>query len=243
MSQEIDLGELSLTDPPTDCANDDKRLRWFELSLVLLISFGQFFASSLYLFTNGRSSPSYLQNSNWTVGFFHELTSLFLLGYVLSRRKVRFRDLGLRWSFRDLRSGLAVAVASYVAYAVGLSFVHSLHRALFASSPSGPTAHDIFGHPSIAAIPYFLLNPFFEEMIVRAFLMTQVKDLTQSWTLATVLSVALQSSYHLYYGWEGVLGVSLQFLVFSTYYARTRRATPIVVAHAIFDIYGLVRLW
>ncbi len=93
------------------------------------------------------------------------------------------------------------------------------------------------------AIPYSLLNPFFEELIVRAYLMTEVRALTGSWMLATALSVVVQFSYHLYYGWEGAIALSFLFLVFSIYYARTQRATPIIVAHGIFDIWGLVRMF
>lgn len=33
------------------------------------------------------------------------------------------------------------------------------------------------------------------------------------------------------------------FLSLSVYYARSRRTLPIVVAHAIFDIYALIHLW
>jgi len=73
--------------------------------------------------------------------------------------------------------------------------------------------------------------------------MTEVKDLTGSWTLSAAASIVIQSSYHLYYGWEGAISLSFQFLIFAIYYARTRRATPVIVAHGIFDILGLVTLW
>jgi membrane protease YdiL (CAAX protease family) len=60
--------------------------------------------------------------------------------------------------------------------------------------------------------------------------------------LAVLLSVALQFSYHLYYGWYGAASVSCSFLLFSLYYARTRKALPIVVAHGLIDVYGMIRL-
>ena len=73
--------------------------------------------------------------------------------------------------------------------------------------------------------------------------MTEVKALTGSWILSAALSIALQSSYHLYYGWLGAITLSFQFLAFAIYYARTQRATPIIVAHGFFDIIALIRLW
>ena len=42
------------------------------------------------------------------------------------------------------------------------------------------TARDFFAHPSVMAIPLALLNPFFEELLVRAYLMTEVMELTGS---------------------------------------------------------------
>jgi membrane protease YdiL (CAAX protease family) len=101
----------------------------------------------------------------------------------------------------------------------------------------------MFGHTDISAIPFFLVNPFFEELIVRAYLMTEVRALTGSATLAAAISVALQTTYHLYYGWEGALSLAFQFLVFAIYYAKTRKATPVIVAHGAFDLLSLVRLW
>ena len=64
------------------------------------------------------------------------------------------------------------------------------------------------------AVPYSLLNPFFEELTVRAYLMSEVQDLTGSMNLAAFLSVVVQFSYHLYYGWTGAIALSFQFLIF-----------------------------
>jgi membrane protease YdiL (CAAX protease family) len=228
---------------PLERVTDPRLYRWFEVSLVLLVSFGSSILNSLYLLRNGRVTSPYLEDFRWTISILQELTALLLLAYVLSRRRMRLRDLGLRWSFGDLGTGLIVTFASYLTYAMGYSFVHSIHRAMFSSASSGLTPREIFAHPSMMAVPLFLLNPFFEELIVRAYLMTEVRDLTGSWTLSAALSIAVQFSYHLYYGWERAIAMSFPFLVFSIYYANTRKVTPIIVAHGIFDIYGLIRLW
>jgi len=39
------------------------------------------------------------------------------------------------------------------------------------------------------------------------------------------------------------MALSFLFLVFSIYYARTQKAIPIIIAHGVFDIWGLIRLW
>jgi membrane protease YdiL (CAAX protease family) len=235
--------ELLSAEAPLESAGDEKRRRWFELCLVLLISLSGSFLRSLYIFKNGKDAIPAHQDLNWMAGILHEVICLFLLGYVLSRRRLRFKDLGLRWSLRDLGTGLAVALVSYLVFAVGYIFIHFIYVATFSAAPGGATAIEVFGRPTAMTIPFSLLNPFFEELIVRAYLMTEVKSLTGSWTLSIALSVLVQFSYHLYYGWVTALALSLQFLTFALYYAWKRRATPVIVAHEVFDLLPLIRTW
>jgi membrane protease YdiL (CAAX protease family) len=171
-----------------------------------------------------------------------EITALLLLGYVLSRRGLTLTNLGFRWAARDVGMGLLVAGLSFAAYVTGSMLVHLAHYSMYGSLATGPTANDLFAHASVVAIPFSLLNPFFEELIVRAYLMTEVVELTGSPSLAVFLTVAVQFSYHLYYGWAGAISLAFLFLTLAVYYVRTRRALPVVVAHGFFDIYGLIRL-
>lgn len=233
----------SSTSIPHEEVSNDRRLRWFELSLVVLIAIGGSFITSLNILLTGRIDAAWVHNLRWASGLFHQLTCLALLGYVLSRRKLQFTDLGLRWSFRDLGSGLLVAFASYWSYAIGYYFVHSVHGVFFGSGTSGVSFRTAFANPTFLAIPFALINPFFEELVVRAYLMTELKDLTGSWLISGAASLIVQTSYHLYYGWVGALSLSFQFLVFTIYFARTRKATPVIVAHGIFDLWALLRIW
>jgi membrane protease YdiL (CAAX protease family) len=236
-------GDTPSSDTQPAHIDELKGLRWFEICLVLVIAFGSYFLTSLSVLEHGTSALPHLQNERWIIGIFQELIGLGLLRYVLLRRGIGFRQLGLRWSFREVGAGLLVAAASYLIYTVGYSIVHAISHGIFPTSVSAVKFQDIFAHPSILAVLLFLLNPFFEELIVRAYLMTEIRELTGSWAAATVISVAVQTSYHLYYGWEGALSLAFQFLVFAVYYATTRRATPVIIAHGIFDIVGLLQLW
>ncbi len=82
------------------------------------------------------------------------------------------------------------------------------------------------------------LNPFFEEIIVRAYLMTEVRQLTGSGAKAVMVSTALQMSYHFYQGVPMALSDGAAFLVFSLYYSKTRRITPVILAHLYMDVLG-----
>jgi membrane protease YdiL (CAAX protease family) len=222
---------------------ENRLLRWFELGLVLLIAFGSFFLSSFSYYAGARPMPAdWSQNMRWTTALFQESIALLLLGYVLARRKLRIRDLGLRWSFRELGPGALLAIASYLAYALGYAVLNAVHRKLFGAVAHTTPLHTLFGYASVMMLVFSVVNPFFEELIVRAYLMTEIKALTGSWALAALLSTAVQTSYHLYYGWTLALALGFQFLVFSVYYARTRRATPLVLSHGIFDLLGVLQL-
>ncbi len=137
--------------------------------------------------------------------------------------------------------GLVIAGISYAAYALGSIAVRLLHQQMFGVLEHGTSVGEFFAHPySLGAISYSLLNPFFEELIVRAYLMTEISELTGSSTLAVCMSVAVQFSYHLYYGPAQAISLSFMFLVFALYYARARRALPIILGHGFFDIWALI---
>lgn len=92
-------------------------------------------------------------------------------------------------------------------------------------------------------IPLLLLNPFFEETLVRGYLMTELIELRHSVALAVVVSLAVQTSYHLYYGIYGALTVGSGLSVFALYYAKSRRLTPVILAHLLWDLTALLGAW
>ncbi len=227
----------------TETPKGEGRRRWFEVCLVLLVACGNSFLNSLFALRNGPNAAQYNSNERWLHGILQESIALLLLAYVLSRRSLRFKDLGLRWRLKEVGVGLLIAGISYAAYAIGSILVHLIHFAMYGAQAQTLSGRDFFAHPPAAVIPFVLLNPFFEELIVRAYLMTEVLDLTGSSALAIAASVAVQFSYHLYYGWAVAISLSFQFLVFALYYARSRSILPVIVAHGLFDIYGIARLW
>ncbi len=233
----------SSTNPAKEAGTGDRRQRWFEVCLVLLVAFGGNIVSSLHLLIAGPAALPPMSNFRWAGGMLQQIAALLLLGYVLSRRGLKFANLGLRWSLRDVAVGLLVFIVSFGTYELGRTLIQTFHLLAFGTWPTGPTAKDFFGHPSVMAIPFTMLNPFFEELIVRAYLITEVTELTGSSTLAVAASVLVQFSYHLYCGWAGAITLSFFFMALALYYAHTRRATPVIVAHGFLDFYALIRLW
>jgi len=210
----------------------------------LLVCFGSSLITSFHFVTAGDATAYPQKGVDWGYLILQEVMGLLLLGYVLWRRRMTFRDLGLSWSPGQPITGVFLAAAAYLSYAVGYTLIHLAHQASYhAVAQAGTSARQIFGHPSLLSIPLMILNPLFEELIVRAYLMKEIRALTGSWLLAGAVSVAVQTAYHLYYGWVTALSLGFQFLVYSIYYAKKQRATPIVVAHAIMDVWAMSQLW
>ena len=228
--------------PAVQLTSAEKRLRWFELALVLALTIGGSIISAVAILKYGVSMAPPSSNLRWVTSSFHEIFGFILLGYILRRRGRRFKDIGLRWSWRDVAVGVAVIVVSYVVYTRGGRDLWLLHHALFGTFPLAPRTRDLFGHGTYLMLLQMLINPFYEELIVRAYLMTEVIELTGSTWPAVLLSVVVQTSYHLYYGWWTALALGIQFLVFSLYFARWRRALPLAIAHGFYDIRSFIHL-
>jgi membrane protease YdiL (CAAX protease family) len=137
---------------------------------------------------------------------------------------------------RGLGTGVALALGAYVAYAAGAVAIGGLYFSWLGKHPVTVSGADVFGRTfPVGGVLYVLLTPLFEELIVRAYVMTEVGRLAKSSAIAVLISVLLQTSYHLYYGWYGAVSLAFMFLVFAVYYSRTRDVFPVIVAHAALD--------
>jgi hypothetical protein len=97
------------TDARIEVSSDERRRRWFEVGLVLVVAFGRPILNSLYLLGNRPAVMPQISNARWILSGVEEVIGLLLLGYVLSGRGLKFRNLGLRWSMQDVGVGLVVS--------------------------------------------------------------------------------------------------------------------------------------
>jgi membrane protease YdiL (CAAX protease family) len=165
-----------------------------------------------------------------------ELTSLALLWYVLRQNGQTLGGIGLRFQIGDLGHGLLLIVGSSFAFQFTRSAVVHVYESVAHHPPAPPVSPLAGVQFSFVLLAFVLLNPFFEELIVRAFLISEAAALTGSAAVAVAISVVLQTAYHLYQGIPNALGLGAFFLLFSLYYVRTQRAFPIIIAHLWSDL-------
>jgi len=209
-----------------------------EFAVVMSLSLGVFVFNSVWdVFHSGLHQ--HLSAARLTGLVFYELGVIAVLFPLLHLRGWTFAKIGLRATLRDTGIGVALAAASYSAWA-GIWFMTVM------LSPS--TAMHMLSTPVMTervplaiAVAVSLVNPLFEEIWVSGYLMTALRRDHDSW-FAINVSVAVRLVYHLYQGTQAVLSITPIGLIFGIWYARTGRLWPLVVAHALMDLFALVAI-
>ena len=225
--------------PPQPRSWTDRQVRIFELLLVCVIAFGSSILGSILFLaglTPSRSGP----DATRAISIVTEAGALALVWYVLMRRGKSFRDLGFSWAVKDVGISLVLWIGAYMAYCV--TYYAAYFIGFAPSTLKSSTAMDqaIFGTVPVVTLLFQFVNPFYEELIVRAYVMTEVKTLTGNLAKAVLFSVTIQTSYHLYLGLPRAIADGAIFLVFSIYYAKTNRITPVILAHLYADVWATV---
>ena len=213
--------------------------RWTDLGLVLLVAFAiSILGSIIRAFHPG---PLNYSNARLLLGVVDEAIPLVLLFVLLKRQGRSLHDLGFsfRWADRwtDVLKAAGLTVAAFFALYVGTVAIRFLYYSFTLHSfiDSGPRNN--FSATSVWLIlPFMVLNGFHEEIIVRGYLMTEWIELRGSARMAGFISLAVQTSYHLYYGVYGALTVGCGLSVFAIYYAKSRRLMPVILAHIFWDL-------
>ena len=115
--------------------------------MVLLVAFSDPLASAVSILNAGPGSVQRLGRASWLFASLHEVISILLLGYVLSRSGRGSKDLGFGWSFSDFGTGALVYIISLVTYVFGTLCVQLVDYLRYSAYYTGPAAKNFFGHP------------------------------------------------------------------------------------------------
>ena len=202
-------------------SKESRRLRICELALVVSVGFLGSTVSSLSDWWTGQRRP-------WTqagdlYGILYDVLAMSVLVYVLYRQGRSLKSIGFTVRVSDLFWGLAVWFFTYVmSYAVV-----SVLGEFSVSFSEDPVPRDVGWLTWLSVVP----GAAAEELIVRAYLMTEVAALTGRMGIAVLASVGFQTLYHLYQGTPEALANAGAFFVAAVFYASTRRVTPLILAH------------
>jgi membrane protease YdiL (CAAX protease family) len=220
------------------------RRRLLALGVVLAVSFSQFIVTSFYYLFHAELAINrpYRQISVFGA-LLGELVSLSVLWFVLSEHKRTWSEIGWNPQWMDLLRGVGVILISGGAGRAVVMLFQSCVHALTGHYPQPSPVHGaISAGISVFSILLVVVNPFFEELIVRGYTMTEVVGLGGSRNFAIIVSMLIQMSYHVYQGLVHCVGLIAVFLVFSIYFSRTRRIAPVIVAHFWSDASALIRI-
>jgi membrane protease YdiL (CAAX protease family) len=224
---------------------NDLQFRVFELILVCAVAFAPSILGSFYHLAIGTLSRSGQGPIVWANMILHETTALALLCYMLARRSKSVLDLGLRPRWRDVGWSVLLIVIGSMAYGFvyWILYCAGLTHTAEATANQRVARYLFPSRVSVIALLAQFVNPFFEETIVRGYVITEVRELTGSAWKGVVASALLQTSYHFYQGGSMALSEGASFLVFSIFYAKTRRLTPLVAAHLYMDVGATLAFW
>jgi uncharacterized protein len=212
-----------------------------ERVLVLLIAFGAAIPRSLHtlLFPSQvfeRAAPL-INGPHLLATLGYELGIGALLALFLNLRGWTWERLGLQPAWRDLLWGPALLLAAYAAYFVLWNVVLGLWPEFYRVAVN---THLVAAHiPWPILLATSIVNPMFEEVFVCGYVITALKEKT-GLAAAINASAGLRLFYHLYQGAVGVVALVPFGLVFAIWFARTGRLWPLILAHALQDLVGLL---
>lgn len=207
----------------------------FELLLVLWVMCAEAVFDSVLFLMAGNTYVEDPANFQWTQPMFRILEQpcvLALLAYVLYMNRSSFFELGLQWMRWDWAMAVPLLCVSSVANAIFSPLVYwAMQPYPIGDTLAAEWRPSLLNHILAFEVPANVLNGFYEELIVRAYLMTVVQRLCPKPLVAICISVGLQVSYHFYQGAPGGLSHSATFAVYAVFYWKTRRILPVILAH------------
>lgn len=213
------------------------------LGLVLFVSLAMPIVGSCYILLGGTAPTDPMQQKlRLFSALITETISLVVLAYVMRSQGKTWEAIGWKPEFFDVARAIGLFILiNVVTYLIFLTVNYASWKYV-GHRLTPKSLRNLFGFGiSFLSIAFICLNPFFEELIVRAYVMSEMLDMgARHWT-AIVVSVALQMSYHLYQGPVNALALTIVFTGFSIYYARRRRIMPVILAHLFFDLLVLIQ--
>ncbi|MEC0231708.1 CPBP family intramembrane glutamic endopeptidase [Paenibacillus alba] len=212
----------------------DANIRLFSLFLILFFSISPLLINSLSLFVTGNSAE-YSADSHFIFSIIWEVLSLGILYFVLKKQGRNLQEIGFEFRKTDIWHAIVLYIGIYFVYIIAIAISPNFSQA--------PRNVDFLKtNISIFYVVFILINPFFEELIVRAYTITELKFFIKKEEFSVIASTLIQTSYHLYQGLIPALYVGIMFFIFSIYFVKSKRILPVIIIHLFFDLLAMFNL-
>ena len=200
-----------------------------EVCLVILLTMGYSMLQVVVGFVGTTSHPSESGGLNALWQPLHELSYIALLLYLIHRGSLPRSRFGLlRPAWQDFPLGIGV-----------WAFEFSCIRHHWTSALTTAIADVSHTHWSdVATLPVLLLSAFYQELLMRGYFITRFEQLFESQPLSILAAAVLFSFWHAYQGPSGVSGSLISGLIYGAVFVKTRRLTPLVLGHALWNFVG-----
>ena len=225
---------------------NSKNIRLIEFLIVIAVAFGSQIFTSVCIQLTGAELYYNNQYAKYPLIFFGgsivlNLAIIALVIYLIIRQGRNLKELGFSLLWKDFIISIVLAFVAYIVTIFGGIILSKGYYMIIGMKLNLHPKNTEFLKAGINlwSVTAMLVNPFYEEIIVRCYIISEVKFLTNSVALALFLSVIIQSTYHLYQGFVPALLLTGMFTVFSLYYIKWQRIMPVILAHLYFDLIAL----
>lgn len=207
-----------------------------EVVVVLLTAFGFPVLASVAMAAAGRHVSGYTFDNIGVGGLIaYEIAALAIVATFLWSRGWMLKDFNPEITWRLSAAGVVL----FVLINFSTSVISVLFMALGLIGPESYRLFDASGLGVALMIALCIFNPIFEETLVVGYVMEALRDRHPP-LLAINLSVSIRLLYHLYQGPIGVITVIPAGLLFAFAYYRLNRLWPLVLAHGLMDLLGIM---
>jgi membrane protease YdiL (CAAX protease family) len=167
------------------------------------------------------------------------ITYALLIALVLHLANLRGESIATfteRFSPMDL---LSIGLLCVMVLGINSAVKHSFAAAFpdLVRWAARPTNHPGRGDPLWWNVAISIRSGVIEETVMRGYLQTRLRQLGSPRWATILVSASLQSAYHIYYGWFGMLGTLVTFLIYAALYEYSRRLWVVLGTHVLFDVW------
>jgi len=215
---------------------------YFELLVTVGLVVSPFLLHAVFSFLHPEEPMGRVEYASWNFGamIVSDLLLIGLLWHIIQLNSETMDVFTQPFAGKDILRGFGLwiwcGVSWYGTYVL-------LWKCGVGAGPGGkePRSVELF---RVTFSAFYLLamivNPFLEEFFVRGFLQTRLGQAGWNRLAIILFSTLVQTSYHLYQGLLSCLSLTPVFLFLAIYYQTSRRLYPVIVAHLLMDLIGML---